>query len=99
MRAGVTPVPIPNTMVKTRAAENTKLATAWEDRWLPDSFLGIWTTLNQQIIINQRLVIMYIENFTQIQTNRDRFDTEKYQIYKYRETARMFIFCKHESYS
>ena len=50
MRAGVTPVLIPNTMVKTYAAENTKLATAWEDRWLPDSFLGIWTTLNQQTI-------------------------------------------------
>ena len=84
MRAGVTPVPIPNTMVKTRAAENTKLATAWEDRWLPDSFLGILT-------IN-RIRRMYIENFTQIQTNRDRFDTEKYQIYKYRETA--VVICK-----
>ena len=36
MRAGVTPVPIPNTMVKTCAAENTMLETAWEDRWLPD---------------------------------------------------------------
>ena len=36
MRVGVTPVLIPNTMVKTRAAENTKLATAWEDRWVPD---------------------------------------------------------------
>ena len=27
---------IPNTMVKTQTAENTTLATAWEDRWLPD---------------------------------------------------------------
>ncbi len=36
MRPGVTPVPIPNTMVKTRAADGTMLATAWESRWLPD---------------------------------------------------------------
>ena len=36
MRLGETPVPIPNTMVKTRAAENTLLETAREDRWLPD---------------------------------------------------------------
>ena len=36
MRLGVTPVPIPNTMVKTDAADNTWLETAREDRWLPD---------------------------------------------------------------
>ena len=36
MRYGVTPVPIPNTTVKTIAAESTILATVWEDRWLPD---------------------------------------------------------------
>ena len=36
MRLGETPVPIPNTTVKTRAAESTILATVWEDRWLPD---------------------------------------------------------------
>ena len=41
MRTGVTPVPIPNTLVKTCAAENTMLETAWEDRWLPDSLLRI----------------------------------------------------------
>ena len=35
MRPGDTPVPIPNTMVKTRTAENTMPETAWEDRWLP----------------------------------------------------------------
>ena len=37
MRPGDTPVPIPNTMVKTRAADGTMLETAWESRWLPDS--------------------------------------------------------------
>ena len=36
MRLGDTPVPIPNTMVKTRAADGTMLETAWESRWLPD---------------------------------------------------------------
>ena len=35
MRSGDTPVPIPNTMVKPRTAENTILATVWEDRRLP----------------------------------------------------------------
>ena len=35
MRSGDTPVPIPNTMVKTWAADSTMLETAWESRWLP----------------------------------------------------------------
>ena len=33
---GVTPVPIPNTMVKPHTADGTMLETAWESRWLPD---------------------------------------------------------------
>ena len=37
MRLGETPVPIPNTTVKTEAAENTTLETMWEDRWVPGS--------------------------------------------------------------
>ena len=36
MRAGDTPVPIPNTMVKTCTADGTILETVWESRWLPD---------------------------------------------------------------
>ena len=36
MRLGETPVPIPNTTVKTKTAENTILETIWEDRWVPD---------------------------------------------------------------
>ena len=36
MRSGETPVPIPNTMVKTQEADGTMLETAWESRWLPD---------------------------------------------------------------
>ena len=58
MRLGDTPVPIPNTMVKTRTADGTMLETAWESRWLPDckkkysriaksgmeKFYGDWTS-------------------------------------------------------
>ena len=32
MRLGETPVPIPNTMVKTQAADGTALETVWESR-------------------------------------------------------------------
>ena len=35
IRPGETPVPIPNTMVKTRVADGTALETMWESRWLP----------------------------------------------------------------
>ena len=38
MRLGDTPVPIPNTTVKTQAADGTALETVWESRWLPDPF-------------------------------------------------------------
>ena len=36
IRLGETPVPIPNTMVKTQEADGTMLETAWESRRLPD---------------------------------------------------------------
>ena len=36
MRSGDTPVPIPNTKVKTWAADGTALETVWESRWPPD---------------------------------------------------------------
>ena len=35
---GETPVPIPNTMVKTQAADGTALVTVWESRWLPNFY-------------------------------------------------------------
>ena len=35
MRLGVTPVPVPNTMVKTQTADGTILETVWESRWPP----------------------------------------------------------------
>ena len=36
MRLRETPVPIPNTTVKTYTADGTMLETAWKSRWLPD---------------------------------------------------------------
>ena len=36
MRVWETPVPIPNTTVKTQAADGTALETMWESRWAPD---------------------------------------------------------------
>ena len=41
MRLGETPVPIPNTTVKTYAADGTMLETAWESRWVPDYRGGV----------------------------------------------------------
>ena len=35
MRKLVTPVPIPNTMVKRFTADGTARETVWESRWLP----------------------------------------------------------------
>ena len=40
MRFWETPVHIPNTMVKTKAADDTILETVWESRWMPDSLWG-----------------------------------------------------------
>ena len=54
---GVTPVPIPNTMVKTQAADGTALVTVWESRWPPNPkkkkelFLGIDTGTDEQQLI------------------------------------------------
>ena len=36
IRLGYTPVPIPNTTVKTQSADGTALETVWESRWAPD---------------------------------------------------------------
>ena len=41
MRFGDTPVPIPNTTVKTKTADGTMLETVWESRWLPDLYGGV----------------------------------------------------------
>ena len=41
MRLGDAPVLIPNTIVKTQAADGTILESVWESRRLPDSHGGI----------------------------------------------------------
>ena len=41
MRLREIPVPIPNTMVKTQAADGTMLATVWESRRVPGHFDGL----------------------------------------------------------
>ena len=41
MRLWETPVPIPNTTVKTQAADDTWLETARESKWPPDSIKKI----------------------------------------------------------
>ncbi len=43
-RARETPVPIPNTEVKLRNADDTVLETARESRWLPD-FLFLYSNV------------------------------------------------------
>ena len=42
MRLGDTPVPIPNTTVKTQSADGTALETVWESRWAPDQKKKNW---------------------------------------------------------
>ena len=48
IRPGDTPVPIPNTMVKTRAADGTMLETAWESRRVPDDFNALINDLRRK---------------------------------------------------
>ena len=43
---GETPVPIPNTMVKTQAADGTALETVWESRWLPEYITKLQSKYN-----------------------------------------------------
>ena len=39
IRPGVTPVPMPNTTVKTRSADGTALETVRESRWPPEHII------------------------------------------------------------
>ena len=77
---GVTPVPIPNTMVKTQAADGTALVTVWESRWLPNFFrrqakaflyryagLPVIRDLKRfKFLMTDKTVNMYLENCIQI---------------------------------
>ena len=46
---GVTPVLIPNTTVKTQAAEGTMLETIWENRWPPDLIKKFYGLIAQPV--------------------------------------------------
>ena len=82
MRLWDTPVPIPNTTVKTWAADGTMLETAWESRWMPDLYGGVAqlgehlpckqgvksSNLSVSIVdvIKQLQSTLYLENFIQM---------------------------------
>ena len=51
MRLGETPVHIPNTMVKTQAADDTILETIWESRWVPDILKKFTNDLRSKVIL------------------------------------------------
>ena len=70
---GATPVPIPNTMVKTQAADGTALETVWESRWLPnlkekksESFSHRYRPRREGVAVNptSREVLLRITGFT-----------------------------------
>ena len=82
MRFWETPVLIPNTMVKTEAADDTILVTVWESRWLPNynggvAQLGEHLPCKQGVkssnlsvsivdVIKQLQSTLYLENFIQM---------------------------------
>ena len=82
MRFWETPVLIPNTMVKTKTADDTILVTVWESRWLPNynggvAQLGEHLPCKQGVkssnlsvsivdVIKQLQSTLYLENFIQM---------------------------------
>ena len=58
MRLGDTPVTIPNTMVKTQAADGTALETVWESRWLPEYTIN----LLHELVVTRAIVRSTILN-------------------------------------
>ena len=67
IRNGETPVPIPNTTVKTDTAESTLLETAREDRWLPhqkgNNIERCFTYIHKHIEnrISKDLILKYLD--------------------------------------
>ena len=49
MRPGDTPVPIPNTKVKTWEADDTALETVWESRWPPGKLKKVYGLIAQPV--------------------------------------------------
>ena len=59
MRLGDTPVPIPNTTVKTQSADGTALETVWESRWAPDQRGELsWESLLKQGVESESFIAM-----------------------------------------
>ena len=56
MRLGETPVPIPNTTVKTQSADGTALETVWESRWAPDqkkkNWIYQWSEFKRKLLVS-----------------------------------------------
>ena len=76
MRLGDTPVPIPNTMVKTQAADGTALETVWESRWLPAPLKKVWGTPSEHKTgTHKNQSDTYLENRIQIISISKRLET------------------------
>ena len=71
MRVGETPVPIPNTTVKTYAADGTMLETAWESRWMPGSCGGV-AQLGEHLPCKQGVKSSNLSISTQCESTEDK---------------------------
>ena len=79
IRPGETPVPIPNTMVKARAADGTTLVTVWESRWPPDSKKELWKGRAETALMHlencirrkKYLLILKKKTMSKIESNRN----------------------------
>ena len=56
MRPGETPVPIPNTTVKTRAAETTMPETVWKDRRPPASLQDYKKRAGNRLLLEKHML-------------------------------------------
>ena len=74
MRPGETPVPIPNTTVKTRAADGTTLETMWESRRVPEQKKNISRTTEyteDRVPDNSGVMLIRTGHFTGDQSTYD----------------------------
>ena len=55
MRLWETPVPMPNTTVKTQAADDTWWEATWESKWLPESISGCSVAWLARLIWDQEV--------------------------------------------
>ncbi len=85
IRSGETPVPMPNTTVKTRSADGTALETVRESRWPPVfDFKKAWTHLENRIYES-------ISFFTKVKKHaqtKDRDNEEEHE-----SVPKLNIFC------